>query len=477
MNTKGFGLIRILVIANILYSFPLFAQSAGGKASAINIPPIVLGSDRCENLNGEAKTRCQKLQELKDCKEVRSGFDSMKTVLKEGCAGSGFSGAECVERARSCAGAQAVNPMSSLIGVDIATNICSTKVQNDRAIEKQKDQQDKLDEKQKDIADRYRESQKELNDVMKSQYDTLMDVSNRVKEMRDQSIEIPYQSQQLERQMRKDLMSSKEEYTGKTIQLALLNKEILRLNNQLGDLPTGFLDVCQTQFRDDAEAARIEQLTVRKSIESSLKETSGGSTIDGYQKGLTVAKAEYAELTKTLERKNKNRYMDCLKAKQKEYKAKYDELKSTIEKQEASKTVLEANMNTHLTNMATGLEKARSDINKTLALGNSDMTARGEQIFLLRQQYNTSLNAAIQSVQSAQAEMAQFQSQFESQQRMKMIGGMYSMLTGGGGGALGDVYQIVNDYDEYAAEMELSGCNGGSSGNLAGGRYGSSGGR
>lgn len=397
---------------------------------------------------------CKEKEEKEKCTDALSGYRDMLEKVAEGCAGSGLSGSDCIERARACVGAQGINPMQSLMGASAVSNICSTKAANDANRESEEKQNERMDEAKKDMSDRYREAQTMLNDVNSEMYDVLSQISDVNKEMKDRGVTVPSQVQAVERGMRRKLMASREEYFSLQEQLALLNKEILRTNTKIGELPNGFMESCQRQYRDDYEEAKLQQVQLSKSLQGQLKEVSTSSTIQSYDIGLKEAKKDYALAKKALESKIKNSYMDCLADKQKEYKSQYENMQRQLESQQASKTAIEKKIQSHLVNMNADLEEGRSEIDQTLKLGQNDQEYSRNKIELMRASFNGRMNAAQQAVASAAQEMQSFQQQFQTQQQYKMMSGMLTMLTSQGQGSLGDVLPYIERYDEYKEDKE-----------------------
>jgi hypothetical protein len=490
MQTTGFRLIIRFLIVNIFYSvlyLPFYPQLLVAEDKTEDKRESSSSGDRRQNwtvANDKELIEFQKLSDMstcpievpkdskvkklyeaciakekrEQCSDAMSGYEDMKSAVADGCKGSGLSGSECIDRARACVGAQSANPMQSLIGVSVASNICGTKEEKERAQDLEKDQAQDMKDTQEDMSERYRDAQQQYNEAQSQMYDTLMQISGKNKEMKDLGVNVPHDVQATERKMRRQFMASREEYSSKQEQLVLINKEILRTNTKMGELPNGFMEACQKQYRDDYEEAKLTQVQLSKSLQSGLKEVSSSSTIQSYDLGLKEAKKEYDLAKKSLENKIKNRYMDCLSAKQKEYKAKREELERQLEGQNASKRALEKNLESHLVSMNADLEEGRSDIKRQLDLAQNQQTASQEEIDLVRAQYNTTLNAAQQGVVSAAQEMQSFQQQSQQQQQFKMMSGMMGMLTTSGQGSLGDVVPYIEEYDNYMADKDSLGC-------------------
>jgi hypothetical protein len=471
MNTKGFGLIRILVIVNILYSFPALAKS-----------------DLAEFLSGRSQVDCGEIEDKvkkdkcidkqmrqmdkQECQQYEDSYSSTISDIQEGCKGTGLSFTACVERARSCNGAQnaALSSLASFAG-GMSMNACATKeeAQNNRDL--QEKQQDDLKDTQKDLTDKMDQASQDLSSAMQSEYQTLMDISQKNKEMRDVGLDTANEAQKIDRDMRRNLVSNLQNYHQGQTAIAKLNRDLVALTAKLGDLPKNYMDECVQTAKDNQKTAIRTLQQMKSELGTSLTEASSGgsTTISSFSSARNTAIQKYNDAKKNFEQDMKDNYQACLKQKQKLYKVEYDALKKQIDDGQDQIRTTQDQVDAIRTNMQEDLGQAQQERSYTINKAESDLRARGENINLTRMQYNVQINAAMQRVQVVQAEMTQFQQQAQSQMRMNMMSGLMGMLTGSGAAGLGDVVPYIEKYDKYQQDMPpyCKGSSGGRDANVA----------
>jgi hypothetical protein len=473
MKITGTRLIRILVIVNMLYSLVVRAESINPSDSQSNnryydrtcVEKYPDKSSKLFKACQAAELANYATSTKNICQEIKDNYADTISQIQEGCKPTGLSFTQCLEKARSCAESQnsGAPSLAGLVGGGASAGPCSTKEKADSNQSIQQQQQQDLKDTQKDISGKYDEAQQALQSSMSAELSTLLAISQKNKDIRDLKLDTGNGAQAIDREMRRKLIQSLQDYHQGQSDVAKLNREIVSLSAKLGDLPKNYYDDCTKSAKSNQKQATRGLQQLSESLNSGLKEVSTGNsmTISAYTNEKNSATKKYNEAKSNALQDMKDNYQECLSQKQKAFKVEYEALKSEIDGRQDDLKTLQEKVSAAQITMQEDLRESQQGKTYSIDKANRDLTAKAEEINIVRMQHNAELNAAVQRVQSVQAEMAQYQTDAQSKSKMNMLSGVMGLLTSSGAAGLGDVVPYVEAYDSYQQQLkDTEGCTG-----------------